>query len=162
MTENLSLTQERANSNIFGVALFIVDPHNRVLTFREKETKPSTGKVAGDYSVLCETRKPGEGWPANIRRGLIEELGLQEIALKDIFDFSDRRIWESGFISKVWSTVAVLRCNNPSKLEKLIGSGDKPHGVEIIGWKTKEEFESLPLRRGVRNLMDKFGDDIFQ
>jgi len=162
MTENMSLTQERVNSNIFGVALFIVDPQNRVLTFREKETKPSTGKVAGDYSVLCETRKAGEGWLANIRRGLTEELGLREVPLKDIFDFSDRRIWESGFISKVWSTVAVLRCNNPSKLEELIGSGGDTNGVEVIGWKTREEFESLPLRMGVRNLMNKFGDNIFQ
>lgn len=155
----LSLTKERREATKFGVAIFITDERNRVLVVKEKTSKPETHRNAGEYGVVCETRDPGEGYTANLMRAFKEELKIPPEKFKDIFDFSDRAIWETGFVDKVWATAVVVRCKDPKLLLKEAKPSDE---IEIVGWKTLGELNKLsPVREGVRNILDKFGDQIF-
>jgi hypothetical protein len=61
----------------------------------------------------------------------------------------------------------VLRCKNSKKFMELVEANKLPENnpipdeVRPIGFFSKEEFEKLELRSGVRNIMDKFGEHIF-
>lgn len=156
------MLQERRESGTFGAAVFILDDKNRVFTFIEQEDKPRTGKRVGDYSVLCETREPGENSTVNMLRGVNEELGVPYNHIKEIIDLHDVKVWETGFMPGVWATVYVLRCKDTDKFSQSIGTGGIPDGVTMGGWKTRQELEELPVRVGVKNILDKFAEDIFE
>lgn len=157
-----SLNQERLNSKKFGVAVFIFDGLGRVFTIKEKEGKASTGKKPNEYSVICETRELDEDWIQNTKRGLREELGIPTDQLAEIFDFQSAIVWETGFVDGAWATVVKLICKEPDLLMNSVGLEREPDMVEIVGWKTKDEFKSLQLRRGVGNILAKFENEIFQ
>lgn len=154
----LDLTKERREATKFGVSIFILDERNRVLVVKKKTPNTETHKKPGEYGVVCETRDPNENMLTNIRRALWEELGLPKNNLGKFFDFSDRAIWETGFVERVWATTVVVRCNNSELLLEEAKSSDE---IEIVGWKTRDELEELPLREEVRNILNKFGDQIF-
>jgi hypothetical protein len=162
MTERINLVQERVESTVFGAVVFILNPDGEVLTFRENETKVKTGKKAGDFSVLCETREKGEVAMINAVRGLHEELGIPYSRINELFDLRDARIWETAFMPGVWATVSVIRCSDPAKLKNAIGTSGIPDGVDIIGWKTRKELEESSVRIGVKNILDKFANEIFE
>ncbi len=157
----LNLSKEREGAVKFGVTVFILDNQDRVLTIKELEDKKSTAKIAGRYSVICETREPNEDWVENLSRGLEEELGISRNRFSDLVDFSEATIWEAGFVAGVWATVIIIICKNPDLLLKLVGSQTQPDEVEVVGWKSLAEFKSLDLRQGVRNILEKFEGDIF-
>ncbi|HKC04691.1 MAG TPA: NUDIX hydrolase [Patescibacteria group bacterium] len=158
---NTSLTREHEVATKFGVAVFILDDKNRIFTTKELENKSSTGKVAGEYSVICETQEPNEDWLENLQRGLEEELGIPRAMFPKVFDLSELIVWESGFVDGVWATVIKINCKDSDLLIRLIGTLGRPDKMEILGWKTKEEFKGLQLRRGVGNILAKFEDEIF-
>lgn len=154
----LSFTKERREATKFGVAIFILDEQSRVLVVKEKTSKAETRRNPGECGVVCETRDPNESMLTNIRRALWEELGLPKDNLGRFFDFSNRAIWETGFVDKVWATAVIVRCKDPNLLLKEAKPSDE---IEIVGWKTRDEFEQLQLREGVRNILNKFGNQIF-
>lgn len=161
MTERAQVSKERLSSKRFGVVIFILDSDNRVLTIVEQDNKESTGKVSGKYGCICETREQGEASKDNARRGFVEELGMKAESFADLLSYDDQRTWETKFVDGVWAAVIVQRCINPDKLMRRIGSNAPPHEVEVVGWKTRDEFEALDLRSGVRNIVNNFGDEIF-
>lgn len=160
-SSELSLSKEREAAIKFGVIVFILDDQNRVLTIKELGDKKSTAKVACEYSVICETREPNEDWAENLLRGLEEELGISRDRFPGLLDFSEAAVWEAGFVAGVWATVVIIICKNSDLLLELIGSHTSPDEVEVTGWKSLDEFKSLNLRRGVRNVLGKFEGDIF-
>jgi hypothetical protein len=162
MVEIQNLVKEHAESDVFGAVVFILDPQNKVFTFIEQEDKPRTGKKVGDYAVLCETREKHEPAAMNMLRGVHEELGISYKTIPEVLDLHDVKIWETSFMPGVWSTVTVVRCPDPSKFEQMIGTECSPDGVKMGGWKTRQELESLPIRVGVRNILDKFASEIFE
>lgn len=161
MPEMSSLHNERMAATIFGVVIFIVDDNNRVLTLKEKETKESTGKKHGEFACICETKEKDENLPKNSLRALTEELGMSPQHLIDVVDPDSLSVWETGFVTGAWATVIKLKCKDSNKLLELVGVDSKPDGVEVVGFKDRNEFEHLNLRLGVRNIMNKFGDEIF-
>ena len=167
MTENLSLTAERFKATVFGVVVFVMDPCRRVLTVKELENKAATGKSAGQASCVSETAEPGELAQSNISRAFTEELGIASERFSEVLDFKDYALWETSYIpgvkntKGVWATVLKITCTDPEKLMSMVGSDKQPDGVEVVGFKTRQEFEALDLRPGVRNIMNKFGDEIF-
>jgi hypothetical protein len=162
MIEAQNMLEERRVSQVFGAAVFILDQNHRVLTFVEQEDKPKTGKKIGDYSVLCETSEPRENPTITMLRGMHEELGISVKTIKEVVDLHDVKVWQTGFMPGVWATVYVVNCKDPEKLESMIGSENLPDGVVMGGWKTQGELESLPIRIGVKNILDKFNKEIFE
>jgi hypothetical protein len=161
MAERPVCHNEWEKYTVSGAMVFIMDPDGRVLTLQETEDKTSTGRFAVEYGVICETSDKHESPNVTLIRGISEELGIRPGSLGDYIDFSTRIMWGSTFIDGVWATVGKFVCKDPEKLIRAIGSNGKTDGVAIIGWKTKEEFKALELREGVKNIMDKFGDLIF-
>lgn len=156
----LQLIKERKEAEIVGVVIFILDQDNRVLVVRENTLKAETHRNVGEYGVICETRNPNESMLGNIRRALWEELGLPKDNLGKFFDFSDRKIWETGFVGGVWATTVVVKCRNSELLLKEANPSDE---IEIIGWKTRDEFRKLtPIRKGVLNILDKSEKNVFR
>jgi hypothetical protein len=167
-TDNIaSFTQERREATYFGSVVFVVDDRSvdgkkRMFVIKELSDNKERKRKVGDLSVFCERRKPKENWIGNIRRDLLEETGLPSSRFDEIFDFSKRSIWETGFVKDVWATVAVVRCKNPELFSKLFGTEHEPDRVEAVGWMTLEEYENkTPLRDGVVNILSKFKDQIF-
>ena len=167
MKEKSSLFIERLKATVFGAVIFVMDLEGRVLTVKELENKASTGKSVGQASCVSETAEPGELPQSNITRAFTEELGIATDRFSEVLDFMDYTLRETSYIpgvkntKGVWATVLKITCTDPEKLMSLIGSDKKPDGVEVIGFKTRQEFEALDLRPGVRNIMNKFGDEIF-
>lgn len=158
----LTPSQEFRQATVFGCVTFIRNPEGQILTFKELEDKPRTGKRIGDFSVLCETREEGESALTNMARGLHEELGIGYDQIESVLDVKNIQTWETGFMPGVWGDVFLVDCINQPLLDSIIGSARKPDGVEIVGWKTPEEFINSPVRVGVRNIIDKFSDEIFR
>jgi hypothetical protein len=155
------IKKERENARTFGVVVFIIDDNGRVYTSQENETNEITGKKAGDYSVICETRNYKESWAANLYRGVSEESGIPDDKIQSVIDFGSYRIWETQFKDGVWSTVAVLKCKDSERFMDLVGTNGDTDGVKPIGFVPRAEFENLNLREGVRTIIEDFGDLIF-
>jgi hypothetical protein len=165
------LWEERRKSNIFGVVLFILDDQNRVFTLQEMEADEKTGKIPGKYGVICEKRTGSEeSWAANMWRAIQEETKIPDSEICNVIDFpypTPERLFETQFVEGVWATVVVLRCKNSKKFMELVEANKLPENnpvpdeVRPIGFLSKEKFEKLELRSGVRNIMDKFGENIF-
>jgi hypothetical protein len=160
--EKRHIRDERKEAETFGVAVFIIDNNGRIFTLREDGENVKTGKKAGEYGVVCETARQGETPDSNFWRGLGEELGIPDSIYPKIIDFSDYRIFETGFKDKVWATVVVLHCKNPDLFTNSVGKTGETDGVEPVGFLSRQDFSKLNLRQGVRNILDKFGDDIFE
>lgn len=137
---------------IHGVVAFIIDDQGRILTVRETENKASTKKTIGEYGVICETSNQLEEPCETFRRGFEEELGVSIDGLKTIIDLQPVEVFKTTFVQGVVATVGVFICRDPDGLRKLIEIGSKSDGVEVVGWKTPDEFSVLNLRQGVRNI----------
>lgn len=162
MEKVLGLRKERELSKTFGVVIFIVDDQKRAYVAQEKDKNEITGKTPGEYGVICETRNARESWPANMWRAIGEETNIPDDKFDFVIDFENYRVWETEFIDKVWATVIVLRCKDPNLFMELMGRGNLPEEVIPLGFLSRPEIEKLNLRPGVRNVMNKFADDIFE
>jgi hypothetical protein len=156
-----SIKKERENARTFGVVVFIVDGVGNVYTSQENESNEATGKKAGDYSVICETRNYRESWAANMYRGISEESGIPDDKISSVIDFGDYRVWETQFKDGVWATVVVLKCKDSTQFMSLVGTNGDTDGVKPFGFVPRDRFESLNLREGVRNIVEDYGDWIF-
>jgi hypothetical protein len=159
--ERKAVNEEHRLAERFGVAVFIIDPEGRVYTQLEMEEDILTGKKPGEYSVICEKRKPAEGWNENIIRGISEETGISKDKQASILKFDEAIFWETGFVDKVWATVTLIPCDHPGEFMKMVRGSKSTDGVEPVGFLTRDEFEKLDLRPGVRNIIDKYGSLIF-
>ncbi|MCL4360412.1 hypothetical protein M1555_04155 [Patescibacteria group bacterium] len=66
------------DKEIGGVVLVVytdIDHHPYILVSRERRDKPENDKYFGDYSVVAETRRPGEMLEVTRARAIIEEMG---------------------------------------------------------------------------------------
>ena len=163
VTTKLTMTSEREKSSTFGAVVFVVDENYRFFVIKELSRNIERKRNPGEFGVFCESRKPKEGWVGNIRRTLVEETGIAEDRFRDVFDFSDWSLWETGFVDKVWATVIKIKCKDPDLFSELFGKGCDPDRVESVGWRTLEEFRNMkPLREGVVKVLDKFETDIFK
>ena len=163
--------QERKTLITHGVVVFILDKDNRVFTLQEMENDNATGKVPGEYGPICEKRNDiQESWAANMWRAIGKETRIPDDMINQVITFpysEPERIWGTEFTKSSWATVIILRCDNAHLFMKVVEENKLPEEnhvkdeVRPIGFKTREEFEALDLRSGVRNIMNKFGDDIF-
>ena len=156
------IRQERAEAKKFGVVVFILDGNNMVYTLQEEEERCDTQKQEGQFGVVCESAQSEELPYANFWRGLREEVGLPEETYTKILDFSNYRVFEAGFVEKVWATVVVLRCNDKNLFMQQVGAAQELDKVRPVGFLSRGDFSDLNLRPGVRNILEKFGDQIFQ
>jgi hypothetical protein len=167
------LKEEHLKAEVFGVVLFILDDQNRVFTLQEmeKDKDKRTGKYPGKYSVICEKRRSRqEKWAVNMFRAIQEETGISDDNIYKLINFPvgvPERLLETQFTDTSWATVIVLRCKDAEKFMKAINENKLPkenhvlNEVRPVDFLSRSEFEKLDLRIGVRNIMDKFGDDIF-
>jgi len=162
-----TIHEERLSAKTFGVVIFIVDDALQVYVSQELESKPETGKVPGKFGVVSETSDPGEGPYVTMERGIREETRIYDDDLLKVIDHDTYKIWETQFIEGVWATVFVIRCKNSVEFMRFVDENRLPENnhvkneVKPIGFMSRTEFEALDLRSGVKNIMNKFGDDIF-
>ena len=135
-----------------GVVVFIINDEGEVLLLREKTSKTSTAKQAGEYGVLCETSEDGESWVETTMRGLREELGVDDQRASELLkvDPCNTFLGEGLFVEGVLARVCVVSWNG-TKDEALKLSGDEE--VEIVGWENVENLSAHNLRPGVRNIL---------
>lgn len=158
----ISLKEERRNAKTLEVVVFIIDKSGKVYTIKEKKKNENTGKKNGDYSVICESRAYRESWSQNLMRGITEETGMSEVAMRSAINFDNYRIWEAQFKDGVWATIVVLDCPDSEKFMKAVGKEQDPDGVESVGFISGKDFLKLNLRQGVRNIVDRFSENIVQ
>jgi len=61
----------------------------------------------------------------------------------------------------VWASVVIIKCKDSNLFMELAGRSGGIDGVSPIGFLPRKDFENLNLRQGVRNIINKFGDTIF-
>ncbi|MBN1169221.1 NUDIX hydrolase [Candidatus Woesebacteria bacterium] len=135
-----------------GAVMFIRDPEGRILYISESEDKPETGKVAGEYSVNCETSKDGEDWTETVPRGLKEELGLTDQDIEETLNIrlNGGYLGETEFTEGVRAHVVVLDCDDPDELLERIKPVDE---IKVEGWIEPDLLLSQPVRSGVGNVL---------
>ena len=124
-----------------GIHIFLVTPENKLVVqqrARQRETSP----LALDCSV-SEHVKAGEGYREAARRGLTEEMGIQDANIHVLIKFKmdygpcDREICQlfEGRVDPSWVRfdpveVERIACYSLDELEEFIRNGQ----VEFSGW----------------------------
>lgn len=164
--------EERLKYKVFGVVVFILDDKNRVFTLQEMENDEKTGKTPGKYGPICEKRnRIEESWANNMWRAIQEETRIPDDEICKFIDFpyyTPEMKLETEFVEEVCATVIVLRCKDAEKFMEIVNANKLPENNHIpeevrpVGFLSRADFEKLDLREGVRNIMRKFGDEIFK
>ena len=156
--ENLQYpSPEEESYRIFGVVHIVVGRDGLAFIFEEKSAKESTGKKAGDISVLCETAISGESIADTAKRGFQEEFGmpLDELHLKTI------RLGGCKFIDGVYAEVLVSITDEPNILEQKALENNGDGEVVYAGRCTINNLvQNQRLRLGVRNVLNAFSDKL--
>lgn len=141
-----------------GVVIFVFNQKGEVLLVRENSTELSTGKKAGDLSVICETSKEKESWEETVIRGLEEELGIDFEGEENFFqiDPEDCFLGEGVFVKGILVRVVTIHWSGEDKvLLSAVGDGE----VSVVGWEKPENLLSYPLRIGVRKVLQECLDE---
>ena len=152
---------EQKYAQTLGAAVFIVDNENRVYTQMETESRKSSGKKAGEYSTICETKLPGEKWHENVIRGILEETGIDIEQLPLVLKFSGAKSWEAQFAEGVKASITIIPCRDSERFLRLTSQAHNHDGVIPIGFVSREDFQNLNLRQVVRDILENSGDLIF-
>lgn len=149
-----SLQEIKEKYQKVGVVIFVLNQKGEVLVVREESPNPITGKESGDFGVVCETSKEGEGWEETVIRGLGEELGINLQEMEDVFRIDTERCFlgESLFVEGVLARVVVVHWKGEK--EMLLSMADNTE-VSVAGWEKPENLPSYPLRIGVRKILDE-------
>ncbi len=137
-----------------GVVVFILNSRGQILVLQENKVNPETAKVAGEFSVLCETSEGDESWSETVVRGLKEELGLGTDQIFEHFDLDPEKCFlgETLFVDGVLARLVLARYKGPDDLFfSLSGDGE----VNVIGWENPENLCAFDLRVGVRKVLSE-------
>lgn len=155
------INREQKYAQTLGAVVFIVDNEGRIYTQMETESRESSGKKAGEYSTICETKLPGEKWQENVIRGILEETGIDIGQLPLVLKFSGAKSWEAKFTEGVSASISIIPCRDSERFLRLASQAHNHDGVIPIGFVSREDFQKLNLRQGVRNILESSGDLIF-
>ncbi|PJE67218.1 hypothetical protein COU95_03690 [Candidatus Shapirobacteria bacterium CG10_big_fil_rev_8_21_14_0_10_40_9] len=151
----LSSPQEiRERYQKVGVVIFVLNQEGEVLVVRERSPNLITGKESGDFGVVCETSKEGEGWEETVIRGLTEELGINPQEMEDVFRIDTERCFlgESLFVEGVLARVVVVHWKGEKEMPLSMADNNE---VSVAGWEKPENLLSYSLRIGVRKILQE-------
>lgn len=132
-----------------GVALIVVNPHNKLLVIREKETKDWLGKKAGMDSIPMETCKPGESDLLTLARLQQEELPtLPLLALPEYYVGAYR------LAPLTWARLYVARAPTLALPTFTSVCADVGHPR----WMSINDAMQLWLRRGAWEMLQDYAD----
>lgn len=140
-----------------GIAL-LVSHEEKILVVREMTNKPSTGKTAGELSIVCETRdSKSEDIRDTLLRGIKQELGIKGDEIYRYFDrFSEISMGKCLFTPGTLAHIYKIKCIDPdgvaSKINKY-GDGE----VKFVGWWSLDQLANPQngnvVRPGVSNVI---------